>query len=79
MAASPATLAGVELFSTGRISYGRYGGALDGVRVLKPETVALMGQNHIGVIRRFRCTKTVGDAFRLRQALRRTANPSYSL
>lgn len=24
------------------------GGALDGVRVLKPETVALMGQNHIG-------------------------------
>ena len=26
------------------------GGALDGVRVLKPETVALMGQNHIGDI-----------------------------
>jgi methyl acetate hydrolase len=36
--------------------YGRFmrmllnGGALDGVRVLKPETVALMGQNHIGAI-----------------------------
>jgi len=34
--------------------YGRFvrmllnGGALDGTRVLKPETVALMGQNHIG-------------------------------
>lgn len=26
------------------------GGSLDGVRVLKPETVALMGQNHIGDI-----------------------------
>ena len=36
--------------------YGRFmrmllnGGALDGVRVLKAETVALMGQNHIGAI-----------------------------
>ena len=36
--------------------YGRFvrmllnGGALDGARVLKPETVALMGQNHIGAI-----------------------------
>jgi CubicO group peptidase (beta-lactamase class C family) len=36
--------------------YGRFvrmllnGGALDGVRVLKPETVALMGQNHIGAV-----------------------------
>jgi methyl acetate hydrolase len=26
------------------------GGALDGARVLKPETVALMGQNHIGAV-----------------------------
>jgi methyl acetate hydrolase len=36
--------------------YGRFmrmllnGGALDGARVLKPETVALMGQNHIGAV-----------------------------
>jgi len=36
--------------------YGRFmrmllnGGVLDGVRVLKAETVALMGQNHIGAI-----------------------------
>ena len=36
--------------------YGRFvrmflnGGTLDGVRVLKPETVALMGQNHIGAV-----------------------------
>src|SRR5829696_7300078 len=36
--------------------YGRFvrmllnGSALDGVRVLKPETVALMGQNHIGAV-----------------------------
>jgi len=36
--------------------YGRFmrmllnGGALDGVRVLKAETVALMGQNHIGAV-----------------------------
>jgi len=36
--------------------YGRFvrmllnGGALDGTRVLKPETVALMGQNHIGAV-----------------------------
>lgn len=26
------------------------GGALDGVRILKPETVALMGENHIGAL-----------------------------
>jgi methyl acetate hydrolase len=26
------------------------GGELDGARVLKPETVALMGQNHIGAV-----------------------------
>jgi methyl acetate hydrolase len=36
--------------------YGRFvrmllnGGELDGARVLKPETVVLMGQNHIGVV-----------------------------
>jgi methyl acetate hydrolase len=36
--------------------YGRFmrmwlnGGVLDGARVLKPETVALMGQNHIGAV-----------------------------
>lgn len=36
--------------------YGRFvrmllnGGALDGARILKPETVALMGQNHIGAV-----------------------------
>ncbi len=36
--------------------YGRFvrmllnGGTLDGARVLKPETVALMGQNHIGAV-----------------------------
>src|SRR5204863_4944385 len=36
--------------------YGRFvrmllnGGALDGARVLKAQTVALMGQNHIGTI-----------------------------
>ena len=36
--------------------YGRFvrmflnGGALDGARVLKPETVALMGRNHIGAV-----------------------------
>ena len=27
-----------------------HGGALDGVRILRPDTVALMGQNHIGNI-----------------------------
>jgi CubicO group peptidase (beta-lactamase class C family) len=46
-------IGGVGLTSTAD-DYGRFvrmllnGGALDGVRVLKPETVALMGQNAIG-------------------------------
>jgi methyl acetate hydrolase len=46
---------GGGLFSTGR-DYLRFlrallhGGSLDGVRVLKPETVALMGENHMGAL-----------------------------
>jgi methyl acetate hydrolase len=46
---------GGGLFSTGP-DYIRFlrallnGGALDGARILKPETVALMGQNHIGAL-----------------------------
>jgi methyl acetate hydrolase len=51
--ASP--IGGGGLASTAE-DYGRFvrmllnGGALDGARVLKPETVALMGQNHIGAV-----------------------------
>lgn len=46
---------GGGLYSTAR-DYLRFlrmllgGGALDGVRVLRPETVALMGQNHMGAL-----------------------------
>jgi CubicO group peptidase (beta-lactamase class C family) len=51
----PAPIGGGGLASTAS-DYGRFvrmllnGGALDGVRVLKAETVALMGQNHIGAV-----------------------------
>jgi CubicO group peptidase (beta-lactamase class C family) len=51
----PAPVGGGGLASTAS-DYGRFvrmlldGGALDGVRVLKAETVALMGQNQIGAI-----------------------------
>lgn len=50
-----APIGGGGLASTAS-DYGRFvrmllnGGALDGVRVIKAETVALMGQNHIGAI-----------------------------
>jgi CubicO group peptidase (beta-lactamase class C family) len=50
-----APIGGGGLASTAS-DYGRFvrmllnGGTLDGVRVLKPETVALMGQNHIGTV-----------------------------
>ena len=50
-----APIGGGGLASTAS-DYGRFvrmllnGGALDGARVLKAETVALMGQNHIGVV-----------------------------
>ncbi|MFO1087063.1 MAG: serine hydrolase domain-containing protein [Reyranellaceae bacterium] len=53
--AIPAPIGGGGLASTAS-DYGRFvrmllnGGALDGARVLKPETVALMGQNHIGAL-----------------------------
>jgi methyl acetate hydrolase len=53
--AIPAPVGGGGLASTAD-DYGRFmrmllnGGTLDGVRVLKAETVALMGQNHIGAI-----------------------------
>ena len=48
-------MGGGGLYSTGpdNLAYTRMilnGGELNGVRVLKPETVALMGQNHIGAI-----------------------------
>lgn len=52
---APPQVGGGGLASTAS-DYGRFvrmllnGGALDGVRVLKAETVALMGQNHIGAI-----------------------------
>ena len=51
----PEPIGGGGLASTAE-DYGRFvrmllnGGALDGARVLKAETVALMGQNHIGVV-----------------------------
>ena len=51
----PAPIGGGGLASTAD-DYGRFvrmflnNGALDGARVLKAETVALMGQNHIGVV-----------------------------
>jgi methyl acetate hydrolase len=51
----PTPVGGGGLASTAS-DYGRFvrmllnGGTLDGVRVLKTETVALMGQNHIGAI-----------------------------
>ena len=51
----PAPIGGGGLASTAS-DYGRFvrmmlnGGELDGARVLKPETVALMGQNHIGAV-----------------------------
>ena len=51
----PAPIGGGGLASTAN-DYGRFvrmflnGGELDGARVLKAETVALMGQNHIGVV-----------------------------
>jgi methyl acetate hydrolase len=51
----PAPIGGGGLASTAS-DYGRFvrmllnGGELDGVRVLKAETVALMGQNHIGAV-----------------------------
>jgi methyl acetate hydrolase len=51
--ASP--IGGGGLASTAE-DYGRFvrmflnGGTLDGARVLKPETIALMGQNHIGAV-----------------------------
>jgi methyl acetate hydrolase len=51
----PAPIGGGGLASTAS-DYGRFvrmllnGGELDGARVLKAETVALMGQNHIGVV-----------------------------
>jgi methyl acetate hydrolase len=46
-------LGGGGLFSTASdymrfLSMLLHGGALDGVRILRPETVAMMGQNHIG-------------------------------
>ncbi len=46
---------GGGLFSTARdyLTFLRalmHGGALNGVRILKPETVALMGQNHMGAL-----------------------------
>src|SRR5689334_21928514 len=50
-----APIGGGGLASTAS-DYGRFmrmllnGGTLDGARVLKPETVALMGQNHIGAL-----------------------------
>ena len=50
-----APIGGGGLASTAS-DYGRFvrmllnGGALDGARVLKAETVALMGQNHIGAV-----------------------------
>ena len=50
-----APIGGGGLASTAE-DYGRFvrmllnGGALDGARVLKAETVALMGQNHIGAV-----------------------------
>ena len=53
--AIPAPIGGGGLASTVS-DYGRFvrmmlnGGELDGARVLKPETVALMGQNHIGAV-----------------------------
>jgi CubicO group peptidase (beta-lactamase class C family) len=53
--AVPAPVGGGGLASTAE-DYGRFmrmilnGGTLDGVRVLKAETVALMGQNHIGAV-----------------------------
>jgi methyl acetate hydrolase len=51
----PAPIGGGGLASTAD-DYGRFvrmflnGGELDGARVLKAETVALMGQNHIGIV-----------------------------
>jgi methyl acetate hydrolase len=51
----PAPIGGGGLASTAS-DYGRFvrmllnGGELDGARVLKAETVALMGQNHIGAV-----------------------------
>src|SRR3954466_2003782 len=51
----PAPIGGGGLASTAS-DYGRFmrmllnGGALDGARVLKAQTVALMGQNHIGAV-----------------------------
>ena len=51
----PAPIGGGGLASTAA-DYGRFmrmllnGGTLDGTRVLKAETVALMGQNHIGAV-----------------------------
>lgn len=53
--AIPTPIGGGGLASTAS-DYGRFvrmllnGGALDGARVLKPETVTLMGQNHIGAL-----------------------------
>ncbi len=53
--AIPAPIGGGGLASTAS-DYGRFvrmmlnGGELDGARVLKPETVALMGENHIGAV-----------------------------
>ena len=53
--AIPAPIGGGGLASTAN-DYGRFvrvllnGGELDGARVLKAETVALMGQNHIGAV-----------------------------
>ena len=50
-----APIGGGGLASTAE-DYGRFvrmllnGGALEGVRVLRPETVALMGENHIGAV-----------------------------
>ena len=50
-----APIGGGGLFSTAS-DYGRFlrmllnGGALDGAHVLSPETVALMGHNHIGAV-----------------------------
>ena len=51
----PSPIGGGGLASTAE-DYGRFirmwlnGGALDGARVLRPETVALMGENHIGAV-----------------------------
>jgi CubicO group peptidase (beta-lactamase class C family) len=53
--AIPSPIGGGGLASTAS-DYGRFvrmllnGGTLDGARVLKPETVALMGENHIGAV-----------------------------